>query len=116
MGQKVAGTCYIKVDGVQLVITGGVEVPLSKVKRETIAPGGYFREEDRTPFTKVDAVKTPGFPFEKITSGTNMTITSEFKDGSSYVLSGAYTVDDVNVTADDGKVSLNFEGVSGDWQ
>lgn len=115
MGQKVAGTCYIKVDGSQLIITGGVEAPLSKVKRETIAPG-FFKEEDRIPFLKVDAVKVPGFPFEKITNGTNMTVTAEFKDGSSYVLSGAYTVDDVNVTADDGKVSLNFEGSSGDWQ
>lgn len=115
MGQKVAGTCYIKVDGSQLVVTGGVEAPLSKVKRETVTPG-YFKEEDRAPFLKVDAVKTSGFPFAKITEGTNMTVTAEFKDGSSYVLSGAYTVDDVNVTADDGKVSLNFEGVSGDWQ
>ncbi|MEN5236605.1 phage tail tube protein [Pseudomonas sp. TWI923] len=115
MGQKVAGTCYIKVDGAQLVITGGVEAPLSKVKRETIVTG-YFKEEDRTPFLKVDAVKVPGFQFEKITSGANMTVTAEFKDGSSYVLSGAYTVDDVNVTADDGKVPLNFEGSSGDWQ
>ncbi|QXH53203.1 phage tail tube protein [Pseudomonas fakonensis] len=115
MGQKVAGTCYIKVDGTQLVITGGVEVPVSKVKRETVT-AGYFKEEDRIPFTKVDAVKAPGTDWDKITNGTNMTITSEFKDGSSYVLSGAYAVDDVNVTADDGKVPLNFEGVSGDWQ
>ncbi|MBV6287356.1 phage tail tube protein [Pseudomonas aegrilactucae] len=115
MGQKVAGTCYIKVDGQQLVISGGVEVPLSKVKRETIVTG-YYKEEDRPPFIKLDAVKTPGFPMAKVVDGTNMTITAEFKDGTSYVLSGAYAVDDVNVTADDGKVSLNFEGISGDWQ
>lgn len=115
MGQKVAGTCYVKVDGDQLVITGGVEAPLSMVKRETIVPG-YFKEEDRAPFLKVDAVKTPGFPMKKLANGTSMTITAEFKDGTSYVLSGAYLVDDVNVTADDGKVSLNFEGISGDWQ
>ncbi len=115
MGQKVAGTCYIKVDGEQLVISGGVEAPLTKVKRETIVPG-YFKEEDRTPFLKVDAVKTPGFPMNKLGNGTNMTVTAEFKDGSSYVLSGAYLVDDVNVTGDDAKVSLNFEGISGDWQ
>ncbi|MCE4058457.1 phage tail tube protein [Pseudomonas sp. Au-Pse12] len=115
MGQKVAGTCYIKVDGDQLVITGGVEAPLSKVKRETIIKG-YFKEEDRTPFLKVDAVKTPNFPVAKLSGGTNMTVTAEFKDGSSYVLSGAYLVDDVNVTGDDGKVSLNFEGIAGDWQ
>ncbi|HGM5579288.1 TPA: phage tail tube protein [Pseudomonas putida] len=115
MGQKVAGTCYIKVDGSQLVVTGGVEAPLSKVKRETIIKG-YFKEEDRAPFLKVDAVKVPGFPFAKIAEAINMTVTAEFKDGSSYVLSGAYLVDDMNVTGDDGKVSLNFEGVSGDWQ
>ncbi|MEE3637103.1 phage tail tube protein, partial [Pseudomonas sp. AL 58] len=55
MGQKVAGTCYIKVDGEQLTITGGVEVPLSKFKRETIATG-VFKEEDLTPYVAVDAV------------------------------------------------------------
>ncbi len=115
MGQKVAGTCYIKVDGSQLVITGGVEVPVSKVKRETIVKG-FYKEEDVTPFTKVDAVKTPGMDLAKITEGTNMVVTTEFKDGSSYVLSGAYVVDDATLTADDGKLSLRFEGISGDWQ
>lgn len=115
MGQKVAGTCYVKIDGEQLTITGGIEVPVSKVKRETIIKG-YFKEEDRTPFIKMDAVKTPNFPMAKLSDNINLTITAEFKDGSSYVLSGAYLVDDANVTADDGKVALNFEGISGDWQ
>lgn len=115
MGQKVAGTCYIKVDGDQLTVTGGVEVPLSKYKRETIIKG-YFKEEDLTPFVKVDVVKTPRFPMAKLQNNTNMTITVEFKDGSSYVLSGAYLVDEVKVTGDDGKVSLNFDGIAGDWQ
>ncbi|TWC57607.1 tail tube protein [Pseudomonas sp. SJZ080] len=115
MGQKVAGTCYIKVDGDQLVITGGVEVPASDVKRETVVKG-YFKEEDVTPFVKVDAIKTPGLDLSKITKGTNLTVTAEFKDGSSYVLSGGYAVDDITFTGDDGKLSLKFEGISGDWQ
>jgi hypothetical protein len=115
MGQKVAGTCYIKVDGDQLVITGGVEVPISKVKRETIVKG-YYKEEDVIPFVKVDAIKTPGLDLSKITEGTNMTVTAEFKDGSSYVLSGAYLVDDATVNGDDAKLSLKFEGIDGNWQ
>lgn len=115
MGQAVAGTCYIKVDGSQLVITGGVEAPVSKVKRETIRPG-FFKEEDVNPFLKVDAVKTPGLDLAKITSGTNMTVTAEFKDGSVYVLSGAYVVDDPAVNGDDAKIPLKFEGINGDWQ
>lgn len=115
MGQAVAGTCYIKVDGSQLVVTGGVEAPLSKVKRESIRPG-YFKEEDVFPFVKVDAVKTPGLDIKKITTATNMTVTAEFKDGGVYVLSGAYLVDDATVNGDDGKLSLKFEGINGDWQ
>ena len=115
MGQKVAGTCYIKVDGDQLVVTGGVEVPFSDVKRETIVKG-YFKEEDITPYTKVDAIKTPGMDRSKITKGTNIVVTTEFKDGASYVLSGAYLVDDAPFSGDDGKLSLKFEGISGDWQ
>ena len=115
MGQKVAGTCYIKVDGEQLTITGGVEVPLSKFKRETIATG-VFKEEDLTPYVAVDAVKTSGFPQAKLENGTNMTVTVEFKDGSCYVLSGAYVVDEMKMSADDAKVAIKFDGISGDWQ
>lgn len=115
MGQKVAGTCYIKVDGEQLTIAGGVEVPLSKFKRETITTG-VFKEEDLTPYVAVDAVKTPDFPRAKLENGTNMTVTAEFKDGSCYVLSGAYVVDEMKVSADDAKVAIKFDGISGDWQ
>ena len=43
MGQKVAGTVYIKADGIQFTTTGGVECPLSVVMRESVAPG-YFKE------------------------------------------------------------------------
>ncbi|MCE1119107.1 phage tail tube protein [Pseudomonas sp. NMI795_08] len=115
MGKKVAGTCFIKVDGEQLVITGGVECPLSDKKRETITRG-YFKEEDLIPYTAVDALKTPNFPLAKLTAGINMTVTSEFPDGSVYVLSGAYLVDETKVTGDDAKVPLKFEGIQGDWQ
>lgn len=115
MGQKVAGTCYVKVDGQQLEITGGCEAPLSKFKRETIVKG-YFKEEDTVPFLKVDAVKTPGVDWPKIADGSDMTVTCEFKDGSTYVLTGAYVVGDLNVTADDGKVAIEFNGREGDWQ
>lgn len=115
MGQAVAGTCYIKVDGSQLVVMGAVEVPLSKVKRETLRPG-YFKEEDVFPSVKVDALMTPGLDIKKLTTGINMTVTVEFKDGRVYVLSGGYLVDEVTVNGDEGKLSLKFEGINGDWQ
>jgi len=56
MGKKVAGTAYIKVDGMQLTVTGGAEAPLMDKKRETVYPGllqgggaGALSENDRPP-------------------------------------------------------------------
>ena len=55
MGQKIAGTCYVKVDGAQLTIKGGCEAPLMEVNRTTLVPG-YYKEEERRPSLKVTVV------------------------------------------------------------
>lgn len=115
MGKKVAGTVYLKLDGEQIELTGGVEVPLSATKRETIVPG-FAKEEDVAPFMKFDAVKTPGVDWQKIARAMDMTGTAEFKDGSVYVLEGAYVVGDMNLNSEDGKVSMELNGVKGTWQ
>ncbi|WP_166359284.1 phage tail tube protein [Pseudomonas akapageensis] len=115
MGQKVAGTCYVKVDGAQLTITGGCEAPLSDKKRETVVPG-YYKEEDLAPYLKVSAVHTSDFPLKALVSGTDMTVTCEFKNGKVYVLSGAYLVDEPSSKGDDGTIELQFDGNKGTWQ
>ena len=115
MGQRVAGTCYIKVDGAQLTITGGLEAPLMNVKRETVTPG-FYKEEQLAAYLKVTAVHTPDFPLDKLVSGTDMTITGEFNNGKVYVLSGAYLVDEPVSSGDDGTIELQFDGGKGVWQ
>ena len=40
MGKKVAGTCYIKVDGEQLELQGNLEFQANKVSRETLKSTG----------------------------------------------------------------------------
>lgn len=114
MGQKVAGTVYFRVDGKQLTVTGAAEAPVGNFTRETLATG-YFSEVDRTPFLKVDALHTPDFPLKAISEGTDMTVQCDFKNGKSYVLSGAYMVGETVSTGDDGKVSLEFHGDEGRW-
>lgn len=115
MGQKTAGTCYVKADGAQLAITGGCEAPVSDVKRETIVVG-YFKEEDLTPYLKVSAVDTPDLDVQKIVKATDMTITCEFKNGKTYVLSGAYVVGEASSKGDDGTIEFEFNGSKGIWQ
>lgn len=114
MGQKIAGTSYVKVDGQQLVIAGNIEAPLNKKQRETITKG-YFKEEDRVPFTSGEFVIPKGMDTQKIMDGTNMTVTTEFANGTVYTLSGAYVVDESNLGSDEGKASIRFEGNEGDW-
>ena len=114
MSQKIAGTCYVKVDGAQLVLNGAVEAPLNKKKRETIVPG-YFKEEENTAFVKVEAVGVKETDFQKIVNATNATVTVEFANGKVYTLSGSYIVGDANYNSDDGKVALEWNGNEGDW-
>lgn len=115
MGQKVAGTVYFKVDGEQLEVTGAVEAPTTNSTRESLRPG-FFSETDRVPYLKVDALFTPGFPMKKLQDATSMTVTAEFKNGRTYVLSEAYQVGEPVVSGDDGKIQLQFDGVTGVWQ
>lgn len=116
---RVAGTCYIKVDGEQLEISGSVELPLSDTNRETVmglaGPVGY-KETARPPFTKLSALFTKDFPLEKITKGTDMTVTTETPNGRPYTLSGAFLEGEPTVKADDGTVDLEFGGMKGQWQ
>lgn len=114
MGEKVAGTAYVKVDGEQMVVTGNVETPLAKVKRETITKG-HFKEEDAVPYVSGEFVIPKGLNIEKIMNGTNMTVTVELKSGRTYVLSGAYVVDEPALGSDEGKASIKFEGTEGDF-
>ncbi|NDV11675.1 phage tail tube protein [Crenobacter caeni] len=118
MGKKAAGTCYIKVDGDQLAVAGGVEVPLTAVEREAIntSAGVFYSEKDLTPYVKLEAVIPKDFPREKITQSDDMTITVELANGSVYVLSGAFLINPAALKGDDGKAELEFNGEKGIWQ
>lgn len=119
MGKRVAGICYIKVDGEQLEVAGGVECPILDVKRETVmgvnGPAGY-KETALRPYVKVNTVFVAGFPLEKLRSGTDMTVTAEMSNGKVYTLSGAFIEGEPAAKADDGTIELEFGGSKGIWQ
>jgi hypothetical protein len=115
MGKKVAGTAYIKVDGMQLTVTGGAEAPLMDKKRETVYPG-YYKEEELAPYLKMTVIHDPALSIKTLTEGTDMTVTCEFNNGKVYVLSGAYLVDEPTSKGDDGTIELQFDGIKGVWQ
>lgn len=119
MGRKVAGTCFVKVDGQQFEISGGVECPLSDVSREAVmglsGVAGY-KETAAKPYIKLSAVFTPDFPLELVRENTEMTITAELANGKVYTLSGAWLEGEAAAKGDDGTVDLEFAGLKGQWQ
>lgn len=119
MAKRVAGICYIKVDGEQLEVQGGVEVPLVDVKRETVmglAGSAGYKETAQEPYTKVTAIFVPSFPVDKLRDSTDMTVTSELANGKVYTLSGAFLKGEPAVKADEGTIDLEFGGTKGQWQ
>lgn len=118
MGQKFAGTCYIKANGAQLSVEGSVEFPLLKVTRETkIGSNGVvgYSETNVAPYIKCSVFLEKGFPLELL-SGTDMTITAELANGWVYTLSGAWLEGEVAGNASDGTVTLEFHGMDGNLQ
>lgn len=116
--KRVAGICYIKIDGVQLDVSGGIECPLQETKKEIVmsstGPSGY-KEEATEQYVKLTAIFKDNFPLDAVTNGTGMTVTAEFPNGKTYTLSDATCVEDVIAKSADGTVDLKFSGLKGTW-
>ena len=119
MGQRVAGICYIKVDGQQLEVEGSVEAPLAETKKEAVMGlngAAGFKETAQRPYLKVSCILVPGFPISMLTTGTNMNVTAELANGNVYSLSGAWLEGEAAAKADEGKTELEFSGIKGTWK
>jgi predicted heme/steroid binding protein len=115
---RVAGTCYIKVDGQQLDVSGGIEATINDVAREEImsATGHVGYKEMPVPQrVSLKTYFTADFPLEKIRSASNMTITCEFPNGRVYTLSNAYLKGEKTASSESGEIDLEFVGERGLW-
>lgn len=116
---RIAGTCYIKCDGIQLSATGGIECPMNlKLKEDVIGLDGSvdYKETSRAPYINLTAKVPKGFPRDKLANSENMTVTAELANGDVYVLSGAWVNGEMNHNPEDGTVDVQFHGQEGFYQ
>ena len=116
---KIAGTCYFKIDGQQLSLTGGIEVPMNTaVKDDVMGLDGSvdYKETHRAPYVKGTFKVPKKFPISKIISSDAMTITAELANGLVYVLSGGWQHGEANHNAEEGTTELEFHGSEGFYQ
>lgn len=119
MAMRTAGVCFVKVDGSQLEVKGGLEAPIIENKREGVmsssGPVG-FKETPVQPYVKLTAIFTRDFPIQTLRDGTDMTITAEFANGKVYTLSDAFVSGETAGKGEEGEVELEFHGLRGVWQ
>jgi len=116
---RVAGVCYIKADGMQLEVKGGVEIPFSPVNRETVMSltgNAGFKEVAQRPFIKLTAVFTPDFPINTLSTNSGMTVTAELANGKVYTLTNAYLEGETVSNGEEGTAEIEFSGLTGIWQ
>lgn len=116
---RIGGTCYVKVDGQQLSLTGGIEVPVNtSVKDDVIGLDGSvdYKETHRAPYVKGTFKMPKDFPRSKLTSSDAMTVTAELATGDVYVLSSAWVHGEINHNAEEGTADIEFHGQEGDYQ
>lgn len=116
---RIGGTCYFKIDGQQLSLTGGIEVPMNTVVRDDVVglDGSVdYKETHRAPYIKGTFKVPKNYPVKKIISADTMTITSELANGQVYVLSGSWLHGEANHNAEEGTVEMEFHGQEGFYQ
>lgn len=118
MAQRIAGICFVKVDGAQFEIAGDIEIPLTEFKREAVmglaGPAGY-KETAVEPYVKVKALFTPDFPINTLRTNTTLTVTAELANGIVYTLSNAFVRGEPKAKPVEGEIEIEFSGSQGQW-
>ncbi|KPC53028.1 phage tail tube protein [Amantichitinum ursilacus] len=117
--ERLAGTCFIKVNGQLLSIKGGLEAPLSDTKREPLLDSSGvagFKETPVAPYVKVTALFKKDFPMDTVTNATDMSIQAEFANGKIYTLGDGWLANEAPAKGEEGEIELEFNGMRGNWQ
>ena len=118
MADLIAGTCFVKVDGTQLLLKGSMTCTASEVSREAVVANGRvvgFKETPVVPTISGQFVFDKRFPIAKLQTGTDMTVIAEFANGKRFVLGGAFVTDAIEFSGDDSDTTVNFAGETGKW-
>ena len=110
---RIAGVAFLKNNGVQYALRGGLEIqPLLFTKEGVAGQDGVhgYKEMPVVPHIKAEVTPT-GISIKAIEAITNATITAECADGRTYVLRNAWHKGEASYDAAEGKVTFTFEGL-----
>jgi hypothetical protein len=112
--RRVGGIAYLKVDGDQYPLRGNFTVSPLTSERNGVAGQDYvhgYTETPRVPFIEGDVTLVPELSVEDLGDVVDATVTAELANGSTYVLTEAWTRRAFELNAAEGMVRVRFEGV-----
>lgn len=115
MANRVAGVCYIKIDGTQYTLKGKLTYqPLTTEKTNVTGqdgPHGY-KEMPISPFIKGTFTDLGGVSVQQLQNLTASTITAELANGKTIIVNNGWLEGKVEVNTEEGEYEAQFNGMS----
>ncbi len=108
---RIGGTIFLTIDGVQYAARGNWSVSPSSVKRDGIAGQDYvhgYTEKPIVPGAKGDLSTVPGLSVENLQNITNSTVVLQLANGKTYSLAQAWTAAAFEIDTTEGKLGVEF--------
>ena len=115
---KVAGTCFLKVNGEQYSLRGNLTISLGGFERESAVGLDQYHgiiEKPRASFIEADITDTDGLDIKTLENLNNVTVTVELINGKVGILRQATQINALELKAEDGTITIKFEGPEGEW-
>jgi hypothetical protein len=114
VGVRIGGIATLLVDGTQYALRGDMRVQPSPTRREGVAGQDYvhgFTEMPVVPEIVGNFSTIPGLSVNDIDAMTNVTVQADLANGSSYILSQAWTESAKEIDTVRGQLEIRWQGI-----
>jgi hypothetical protein len=115
---KVAGTCFLKVNGTQFSLKGNMKIALGGFEREPVVGLDQYHgimEKPVAASIEGDITDMAGLDIKVLENLDNVTVTVELINGKVAILRNATQTNKLELNAEDGSIPVKFQGPEGEW-
>ncbi|WP_410015807.1 phage tail tube protein [Sodalis sp. C49] len=112
---RLAGTAYVTVDGLTIMVAGQFKYSPSKMKRDTLTgmDGVHgYKETPNAPFISCQVRDSGGTTVNDFNNQTNVSIVVELANGKTIIGAGMWTVNTQEVDSTEATFDVRWEGGS----
>lgn len=110
---RLAGTAYVTIDGLTIMVVGDFRYSPSKVNRTTLTgmDGVHgYKEKPVAPFLSCNVRDSGGTTVDDFNGMTNVSVVVELANGKTLIGSNMWAVNTQEVASEDAVFALRFEG------